>query len=175
MSIERLTKEKVSLSKLSVPVTADKINEIIDALNNLSSVSSLKTVRKTIGFPGATTTDYKFTSAANTTEQVITLKNIIPAKARIVDIYLVTDREFVGATSLSVDVGSASGGDQYISAADIVAKDAVLPVVAAGSFVTDPSASVLHIYINATPGANWSLHTEGQLSVYITYIDVTGL
>jgi hypothetical protein len=175
MGIERLTKDRVSLSKLVVPVTADKMNEVIDTLNSLTAVSCLKTIRKTIGFPGATTTDYKFTSAENTTEQVVILRNIIPARARIADIYLLTDREFVGATNLSVDVGSASGGDQYIAAADIVAKNAILPMAAAGAFVTSPSASVLHVYVNATPGANWNLHTEGQLSVYIIYIDVTDL
>ena len=88
MIIPYLTRDTAPTEKLSVPVGPAIINQIIESLNTLTANSNVKTIRKTIGFPGSSTCDYKFTSADNTTEQVITIENCIPARARVVDIYL---------------------------------------------------------------------------------------
>jgi hypothetical protein len=132
------------------------------------------------GFLGGTTPgidatddcDYNFSCDEDTTEQIIELEDIIPARARVVDVFLVTDEEFTGVTSLVADVGSTTGDDDYIASATIYAADAVLAPAVGGSFLIDPDPAVSSIFINATPGADWSLMESGKVSVYVTYIDV---
>jgi len=133
-----------------------------------------KTIKKTIGGIGVVA-DFNFVTAANTSEQVIDLGAIIPARARIIDVCLITDATFTGATTLVADVGNASGGAQFIASATIYAANAVLPVAAAGACPVAPNVAATHVYVNATPGANWSNVTAGKVSVYITYIDVTSM
>lgn len=146
-----------------------------DASRTYSPMASVtKTVKKTIGGIGITA-DFNFTTAANTTEQVIDLGAIVPARARVVDIYLVTDATFTGASTLVADVGNSSGGAEFIASATIYAANAVLPIAAGASFAVNPNVAATHVYVNATPGANWSNVTAGKVSVYVTYIDVTNM
>ena len=136
-----------------------------------------KTVTKsyTIGGVGVDDCDFNFVTAANTTEQVIDLGAIIPALARVVDVFSHTEDAFVfsgGATTMVAEVGSSSSGNQYIASATIYAKDALLqPAVGASFTLVAISASAGHIYVAATPGANWSTNTAGKIRVYVTYID----
>lgn len=139
-----------------------------------NAVSAIKTISKTIGGVGVADCDFNFATAANTTEQPIDLGAIIPAKARVIDMFLFTDAVFTGATTLVADVGNATGGAQYIASATIYAADAILPIAAAAAHKIVPNKAATHVWVNAIPGSNWSNVTVGKLTVYITYIDVTG-
>ncbi len=126
-----------------------------------------------IGAPGLGGVDFNFTSAANQTEQVINLGALIPAKARLVDIFSHTDAVFTGAVSLAADFGTTSGGDELIASGTVYAAQAILAAANAGAFIATPAAAATNVYGNFTPGANWDQVTAGSLSVYITVIDVT--
>jgi roadblock/LC7 domain-containing protein len=73
------------------------------------------------------------------------------------------------------DVGTSSGGDELIGSATIYAANAILAAANAGAFIATPSASATSIYVNATPGADWSNVTAGKVSVYVTFINVTNI
>ena len=147
---------------------------VFQALDKLDTYKSVQTVKKTIGGIGVSA-DFNFTTAANTTEQVINLGAIVPAKARIVDVFTFTDAVFTGATTLVADVGTTSGGGELIGSATIYAANAITAAPNAGAFIATPSASATSIYLNATPGANWSNVTAGKVSVYVTFINVTNI
>lgn len=145
-----------------------------NVLNSNTGALLTKTVKKTIGGIGITA-DFNFVTAANITEQPIDLGAIVPARARVVDVYLVTDAAFTGATTLVADVGNVSGGAEFIASATIFDTNAVLALANAGACPVAPNVAASKVWVNATPGANWSLVTAGKVSVYVTYIDVTNI
>jgi hypothetical protein len=151
-------------------INPSRIAELRDAL-----ALGLKTIKLTIGGVGVAGCDFNVTSAVNTTAQPIDLGAIIPSLARVVDIFTYTNTTFTGATTLLATVGSATGGNQYITSSTVYAAGVVLAEAAAGAFITAPVAAVGHVWVGLTPGSNWNLVTAGKLSVYITYIDVTNL
>jgi hypothetical protein len=148
------------------------VSGVLSATTSVAYV--VKTIKKTIGGIGITA-DFNFVTAANTNEQVINLGAIIPAKARIADIFTFTDAVFTGATTLVAETGITSSGAELIGSATIYATNAITYTPNAGAFVLAPSASASSIYVSATPGANWSGVTAGKVSVYVTYIDVTNI
>ena len=178
MTIQKIKKGNYSHRNIVVPrnlVTADVVNSVIDNINAVKGYSCVKTVRKTIGGVAVQGCDHNFATAANATEQVINLGVVVPVFARLVDVFLVTDMTFAGATTLVADVGTTSGGGELIASATIYAKNAVLAAANAAAMQAAPNASGITIYVNATPGANWSNVTEGKVSVYVTYIDISDL
>jgi len=156
------------------PKTITKTATVFQNLDALDTYKSVQTIKKTIGGIGITA-DFNFVTAENTVEQIIDLGAILPAKSRLVDIFLYTDAVFTGATTLVADVGTSSGGNELIGSATIYATDAIIAAANAGAFIATPSASAQHIYVNATPGANWSGVTAGKVSVYVTYINVANI
>jgi hypothetical protein len=136
---------------------------------------TLKTTRVTIGGVGVAGCDFNFATAANQNEQPIDLGHVIPAKAIPLNVYLFTDAVFTGAISLVADVGLTTGAADFIASATIYAANAVLAPAAGGMPYVPPLAAAQHVWVNAIPGANWSLVTAGRVSVYITYVDVTNL
>ena len=156
------------------PKTILSTSTIYENLQRIDTYKSVQTVKKTIGGIGITA-DFNFVTAANQNEQVIDLGAIIPARARIIDIYLITDATFTGATSLVADVGNASGGAQFIASATIYAANAVLAQAVGGAFTVAPAVAASNVFVNATPGANWSGVTAGKVSVYVTFINVTNI
>jgi hypothetical protein len=155
------------------PVTVTKTGTVFQMIDQLDTYKSVRTIKKTIGAPGLGGVDFNFTSAANQTEQVINLGALIPAKARLVDIFSHTDAVFTGAVSLAADFGTTSGGDELIASGTVYAAQAILAAANAGAFIATPAAAATNVYGNFTPGANWDQVTAGSLSVYITVIDVT--
>lgn len=140
--------------------------------------SAIKTIKKTIGGVGVAGTDFNFVTAANTTEQPIDLGAIIPAKARVIDMFLYTDVAFsiAGATkTLVADIGTASGGAEFIASGTIYAADAILPIAAGAAHKTAPDSAAVNVWVNAIPGENWSTVLNGITTVYVTYIDVAGV
>lgn len=148
---------------------------VFQALDKLDTYKSVQTVKKTIGGVGVAGCDFNFATAANTTEQVINLGAIVPAKARIVDVFTFTDAVFTGATTLVAETGTSSSGNELIGSATIYAANAITAAANAGAFIATPSASATNIYVSATPGANWSNVTAGKVSVYVTFINVTNI
>jgi hypothetical protein len=134
------------------------------------SMAQIMTVSKTIGGVGVAACDFNFATAANTSEQVIDLGAIVPAKARILDVVTFTNSVFTGATTLVAETGVTSSGAELIGSATIYASNAITSLTHALGFNTAPSASAAHVYVSATPGANWSLVTAGKVTVYVTYI-----
>ncbi len=155
-------------------------NGAVEALiSDTTNVAALltratKTIKKTIGGIGITA-DFNFVTAANQNEQVIDLGAIIPAKARIIDVFLFTDAVFTGAVTLVAEVGITSSGHELINSATIYSTNAFLAMAADHNHTVIPVVAASNVYVAATPGANWSLVTAGKVSVYITYIDVTGI
>jgi hypothetical protein len=135
---------------------------------------ALKTVKKTIGGVGVTGCDFNFATAANTNEQVIDLGAIVPAKARVIDVFTFTDAVFTGATTLVAETGSSSSGNQYIASATIYATSAFTSMPHTASLNIVPVVAAGNVFVAATPGANWSNVTAGKVSVYVTFVDVTG-
>jgi len=136
------------------------------------AISSVKTVKKTIGAPGILGCDFNFTSADNTTEQVIDLGAITPALARILDAKTHTEVAFTpDPTTLVAETGISSSGDELIASATIKAADAITACAHGAALNNAPVATAGHVYVAATPGANWSTITAGKLDVYISYIE----
>jgi hypothetical protein len=134
------------------------------------SMAQIMTISKTIGGVGVAACDFNFATATNTSEQVIDLGAIVPAKARILDVVTFTNSVFTGATTLVAETGVTSSGAELVASATIYAANAITSLTHALGFNTAPSASAAHIYVAATPGANWSLVTAGKVTVSVTYI-----
>lgn len=143
------------------------------ALNDVA-FSNVKTVKYTIGAPGIADCDFNFASAANTTEQVIDLGAIIPIMARVLDVKSHTEIPFVGINTLVAEVGNSSSGNQFISSATILAKNAITAVAHAGGLNVAPNKAATHVYVAATPGQNWSGLTKGKVAYYVTYVEALG-
>lgn len=148
---------------------------IFQALDKLDTYKSVQTIKKTIGGVGVAGCDFNFATAEDQAEQVIDLGAIVPARARVIDVYLITDDVFTGATTLVAEVGNASSGAQFIGSATIYADDAVLAQAVGGAFTVAPAVAASNVFVSATPGANWSAVTAGKVSVYVTFINVTNI
>lgn len=151
-------------------------NTVYQNLDSLDIYKTVRTIRKTIGAPGLASMDYNFASAANQTEQVITLTDIVPAKARILDVMLFTSAVFSNAVSLSTDIGLTSGGAEIAAAADMQAANAINAIAVGASTVALPTAAARSIFVNATPGANWDVvGAAGSMEIFVTIIDLNNV
>jgi len=142
---------------------------------------TLRTRKFTIGAVGVVGCDHNFTTAANTTQQVIQLGGaaIIPARCRVRDVVFVTDVAWAGTsiTAFTVEAGNSSSGAQFFADADLIAADAIgQTAVGAGFTPTAIVAAASSVYIAAAPtGGNWAALLAGKASVYVTYEDVSEL
>lgn len=118
--------------------------------------------------------DFNFVQAANTTEQVINLGAIVPAFSRIIDVFTVTNSAFTGATTMGIEVGTSSGGNELIATANVIAANAINQIDHSTTYPTI-SASATNIYVSGTPGENWDNVTSGKLSIYITFNNVANI
>jgi hypothetical protein len=134
------------------------------------SMAQIMTVSKTIGGVSVTGCDFNFVTAANQTAQPIDLGALIPANARILNVQTVTNTTFTGAISLAAITGTTTGGNDLITTAPIYTANAITATPNGGVFIGPPSATAVHLWLTATPGANWSLVTAGKVTVYVTYI-----
>ena len=72
---------------------------------------------------------------------------------------------------MSIDLGTATGGAQILTAGPTDALNEINSSVAADSPEVIATTAAKSVWINATPSANWSTLTAGRYSVMITYID----
>jgi len=157
------------------PTVVVKTGTVFQALDKLDTYKSVQTVKKTIGGVGVAGCDFNFATAENQNEQNINLGALVPAKARIVDVFTFTDATFTGAVTLAADTGTTSGGAELITSSGILTANDITAAANAGAFIATPTATATSIYLNATPGANWNLVTAGKVSVYVTFINVTNI
>jgi hypothetical protein len=135
--------------------------------------SNLKTVKVLIGGLGVTGCNFNFVTAANTTEQRIDLGSIIPALARVMDVKIHTEVGFhSNTTTLVATVGNQSAGHEFVGSATIMAINAINAMVQDHFLAVAPAAAASKVWVNATPGANWSNATLGRIAVYITYLEI---
>ena len=137
--------------------------------------SGPRTIKKTIGGVGVAGCDFNFATAANQNEQVIDLGEIIPTLGNFVDVFTRTDAVFTGAVTLVAETGTTSSGDELIASTTIYATDAITPTGGGGMVSSTAVVAAQHVYVSATPGADWTNVTAGKVSIYITYVDTTNL
>ena len=160
----------------SVNTNLSAVDAALAALPSLTTLV-VKTVKKTVGGVGVAGCDFNFTTAANQTPQNIDLGVIVPANARVIDIFSLTNNVFTGATTLVAGLGNATSGTQFAGSATVYAANAIVqPAVGASFTLVAINGSASHVWVtDATPGANWSNVTAGKLTVYVTYIDITNV
>jgi len=162
----------------STGFTGDITTDSITNVTNSHVFQITRTVEITIGHPGETTTDLAFTSAANTTEQTLDVNSLftIPAWGRVLSVEVICTEDVnssAGACNFSTDAGHSSGGAEWVaSAVDVNTANAVATSAAAGAPYIAPSSSTRHVYINSTPGQNWSTIDAGEWVLFVTYIDL---
>jgi len=148
-----------------------KVNDNFTELYN----TPYKTIKKIVGGVGVTSCDFNFATAADQVEQGIDLGAVVPAFARIVDVLAVTNTTFTGAVSLGIEVGTTTGGNELVSTADLITAGAINQIATGSSPKAAITGTASHVFVNGTPGANWSLVTAGKLTIYISYIDITNV
>jgi hypothetical protein len=153
-----------------------KTATVFQNLDALDTYKTVETVKKTIGNIGVTA-NFNFVTGDNTTEQCIDLGAIIPAKARLLDIFVFTDAAFTNLGALTTDVGLTTGTDALIVAANNTALNAIMqPAVGAAFTLIAISATAQHVWINVAPTEKWNSATPvGKMSVYVTYINIANL
>jgi hypothetical protein len=156
----------------NIVLTQKMMDELQATLDALSAQNRIYTVKKIITYPGRGDKDYKFTSAANQNEQVITLSGVIPPYGRILDAFLYSPEQWTSGVSFGVKLGNASAGEQFIASANMYATGAKASMAHAAGFNNAISDTASDIFVSCTPGANWSALTGGKLVVYVTYIDL---
>lgn len=140
---------------------------------------SIKSRKFVIGAVGVAGCDFNVVTAANTTQQVINLGAIVPARSRVRDVVWVTDVLFAGTsiTAVTVEAGNSSSGAQFFADTDVILKDAIgQTAVGAGYTPVAIVAAASNVYIGIAPtGGNWAALLAGKASVYVTYEDVSAL
>jgi len=152
--------------------TYTAIDQGVFMLDRMTSLQT-KTVIKTIDLDDdASTDDYQFDDdAANTTEQVITLTNILPAYAELVSWQIRCFEGVADANTFGVDFGTTSGGTE-IGEGDTDDTDEVLASAAGAAPALAATNAARSLYFAGTPSANWSImHSTGRWAVMLTYID----
>ncbi len=147
-----------------------------DIVNGDDTMIATKTVYKTIDVDDdASTDDYQFDDdAENTTEQVITLTNILPAYAELVGWQIRCFETVTGSASMQIDFGTTSSGTELGTGSPDTAND-ILGTEAAASPVLAATNAARSLYISATPGANWNTLDAGRWSLMITYVDYSAV
>lgn len=132
-----------------------------------------KTVKYSIDVDDdASTDDYQFDDdAANQNEQVITITNALPAYAELVSCQLRCFETVTGSTSMGIDVGTSSGGNEILSTADTDTANDINSSAATVAPELGATNAARSVYVNATPGANWNTLDAGRWMIMLTYID----
>lgn len=162
---------------VGTPKTIVTNSSVFTNLYKLDTYKSVQTVKKTIGNVGVASCDFNFVTGANANEQPIDLGAILPAKCRLLDIFVFTDAAFTNLGVLSTDVGLTTGSGGLLIAANNTAINTIMQPQPGASFtLVAISASAQHVWVNVTPTNNWNSATPvGKVSVYVTYVDVTNI
>ncbi|MBW2636921.1 MAG: hypothetical protein JRC86_05275 [Deltaproteobacteria bacterium] len=134
---------------------------------------ALKTLIWTIDLNASgTADDYEFdNTAANQTEQVITIANGLPAYAELVSAQLRCFETVTGSTAMSIDVGTASGGNEILAAVNTDTANDINSTGAGDGPELLATNAVRSVYVNATPASDWDGLSAGRWAIMISYID----
>jgi hypothetical protein len=141
----------------------------------IAAFSNLKTKKIKVGYPGSVAAglaDFQWTSATNQTAQNIDLGSIIPGKASVMMVKIHTEATHTGAVSLALLAGNVSAGNQFLATGANFTADDIRQTAQATIFNVAPVAAASKVWLNGTPGANWSLMTAGIVAVYVTYLEI---
>ena len=170
---------KVKANNNSAGLSKQDFDSACQRADDNFAALTTKSRKFTIGAVGVAGCDFNFVTAANTTQQVIDLGAIIPAKSRVRDVVWVTDVAFAGTliTAFTVEAGNASSGAQFWVDTDLIAVNAIgQTAVGAGYTPVAIVVAASRVYISAAPtGGNFAALLAGKASVYVTYEDVSGL
>jgi hypothetical protein len=159
-----------------VKKTLAETKVILGLVAGTTGTHTCKTVKYTIGNVGVAGCNANFATAADKAEQVMTLANIVPARARIVDVFTITEAAFTNLGAFVAETGITSSGAELIASNTIAALNAITAMAHAGAELNPPVAAASSIYVSATPANNWnSANPVGKVSIYITYIDVNSI
>jgi len=133
----------------------------------------VKTVIKTIDVDDdASTDDFQFDDdAENATEQTVDLGELIPAYAEVMSVQLRCFETVTGSTAVSIDLGTSDGGAELLGAANIDSANDIDGTATGAGPKLEAANTAKHVWINATPGANWNTLDAGRWSVMVTYLD----
>jgi hypothetical protein len=144
-----------------------------DAASSIFYVT--KTIIKTIDLDDdASTDDYQFDDdAANATEQVKTLTNILPAFAELTGWQIRCLEGVADANTATVQFGTSSGGTELANEATACDDtDEIIGTAAGAGPILAATGTARSLYFSVTPSANWSaMHSTGRWAVLITYVD----
>ena len=163
-------------TNLAALITALSVS-VAGSLSVINATQKVITVKKIIGAPNEAGCDYNFVAGSGHAAQPIELRSIIPAFAQVLNVMAKTDETFSAATTFGVTCGNVSGGTQYWTSAAMITKDAIGTVAVGSALPIVPVTTVSSVWIGGTPdaGTTWTAITAGKISVYVTYIDITGL
>lgn len=166
--------------QLSVLYGVSETAAYIAAGGEISANTTLS-VKKTFGWSGATGVDFNLPATVSTTAYNMDLGNIVPANARVLDVYVRCKAASVfsgGATTLVAGLGNASAGTQFAGSATIYALNATVAPATGSAPAVNINSSASKVWVtDITPGVgfNWSTQTGGTYEVVVTYIDASGL
>ena len=129
----------------------------------------IRTVVKTIGHPGETTTDYAFDGDADSNAQNLEIEDIIPTNARVIDVVLITTEAWDDGIDMAA--GNASAGTQYFTATAMETLADIGQPTTGAEFQVAINAAITSVWIQGNPDNNWEDITTGECSVIVTYID----
>lgn len=159
------------------PKLISKNNTIYQNLDALDTYKSVETVKKTVSWSGGAGT-FKLPASVDTAVTNLDLGSIVPAYARVLDVFIKTRTAAVftgGPTTLVVGVGNATGGVQFIASGSIYT-NMLQPAVGAAFTLVAINGVASKVWLtNITPGINWNLQTAGDWDVYITYVNVNNI
>ncbi len=122
----------------------------------------------------ASTDDYQFDDdAANVTEQVITLTNILPAYAELTGWQIRCFEGTTGATTATVQFGTTSGGTELANEATACDDtDEVIGTAAGAGTILAATNAARSLYFSVTPSANWNaMSSTGRWAILVVYQD----
>lgn len=155
-------------------IVASSGNVVIPSGNVVAvdTIWALKTVTKTISVVVAVSADdFQFDDTqVNAAEQPIDLGSLVPAYAELVSAQIRCFEAVVGGT-MSIDLGTSSGGAEILTAGPTDALNEINSSVAGDSPEIIATNVAKNVWINATPSANWDTLSAGRYSIMVTYID----
>lgn len=157
-------------------IWGSNVNKVGNILTNSPIAGGqLVIIKKIIGHPGDTGTDFNWNNSNDQDDQHLDMTGIIPAKARVTGIEIICTETLVssgGAVIMSIGAGTVAFGEQYIIPVTCHVINEVSDIITP----TLPSAVILstsatNLYLKGYAlNKYWNILTAGKWDVYITYI-----
>jgi parallel beta-helix repeat protein len=134
------------------------------------STGMVVTKRLVLGAPAVASCDFNFASVADQLQQNINLGNIVPAKARVLQVEIVCVAA-INVGDILMSAGNVSAGVQFITAGSVNALNEVRGVDLAATVMPVMNyAAASNIWIGGDPDNNWNTINTGKWNIFVTYI-----